>query len=143
MKAFMPDLEAKQRLQLLKDNCDSAEETTYYRELQNDELDVKRESLSDNLVKLSEHEDVLDDAKAVYKEKATPLKLSNKQLLEEIKTRKQKVTGMLYNIADHTAGIMETYDENGDFVSSRRLRPEEKQGKLFIADEKKQAGSTK
>lgn len=31
MKTFMPDLDPKQRLQLLKDNCDSQEETTYYK----------------------------------------------------------------------------------------------------------------
>ena len=87
--------------------------------------------LSDNLIKLSQLDDVLDEAKAEYKLKATPIKQSNKGLLEEVKTRKQKITGVLYNIADHEAGVMETYDESGEFVSSRRLRPEERQPRLF------------
>lgn len=131
MKTFMPDLEPKQRLQLLKDNCDSQEETTYYKDLSSEDLDIKREQLSDNLIRLSEHEDVLDVAKAEYKSKSTPLKQANKLLLEEVKTRKQQITGMLYNIADQENSVMETYDENGEFVSSRRLRPNEKQQRLF------------
>lgn len=92
---------------------------------------MKRESLSDNLVKLSEWEDELTDVKKDHKVKADPLKAENKILLTEIKTRKQEVTGVLYHIADHEHGIMETYDDQGEFVSSRRLRPNEKQPKLF------------
>lgn len=131
MKTFMPDLPPDQRLQLLKDNCDDREETTYYKDLSQDDLDIKRESLSDNLVKLSEWEDELTDIKKEHKVKSDPLKVQNKILLTEIKTRKQEVTGVLYHIADHEQVIMETYDEQGEFVSSRRLRPNEKQPKLF------------
>jgi hypothetical protein len=131
MKTFMPDLPPDQRLQLLKDNCDDREETTYYKDLSQDDLDIKRESLSDNLVKLSEWEDELTYIKKEHKVKSDPLKVQNKILLTEIKTRKQEVTGVLYHIADHEQGIMETYDEQGEFVSSRRLRPNEKQQKLF------------
>lgn len=127
----MPEMDSKQRLQLLKDNCDSQEETTYYKELTQDDLDVKRETLSDNLVKLSEWEDELSEVKKEHKVKSDPLKTNNKVLLSEIKTRKQEVTGVLYHIADHENGIMETYDEQGEFVSSRRLRPDEKQQRLF------------
>lgn len=131
MKNFMPDLDPKQRLQLLKDNCDSQEETTYYKDLTQEDLDVKRESLSDNLIQLSEWEDDLNQVKEEHKVKSKPLKENNKTLLTEVKTRKQQITGMLYNIADHENGVMETFDETGEFVSSRRLRPNEKQQKLF------------
>jgi uncharacterized coiled-coil DUF342 family protein len=127
MKDFMPEItDVKQRLQLLKDNCDSSEETTYFKELTQEDLDVKREVLSENLVKLSEWEDELNETKKLHKAKADPLKEQNKGLISEIKTRKQQVTGILYHIADHENSVMETYDEQGEFVSSRRLRPEEK-----------------
>lgn len=33
MKTFMPAMPPDQRLQLLKDNCDDREETTYYKDL--------------------------------------------------------------------------------------------------------------
>lgn len=131
MKTFMPEMDPAQRLQLLKDNCDSREETTYYKDLTPDMLDIKRESLSENLIKLAEWEDELNQVKDAHKIKSKPLKEENKGLLLEVKTRKQMIKGMLYNIADHEQGIMETYDEQGEFVSSRRLRPDERQQKMF------------
>lgn len=46
--------------------------------------------------------------------------------------RKATVTGTLYHIADHETGIMNTYDEQGEFISSRRMRPGERvQTKIF------------
>lgn len=129
----MPEVEPKQRLQLLKDNCDSHEETTFYKDLTPLELDIKRETLTENLIKISHQEDILDEAKAIYKMHADPLKKANKELLIEVKTGKSSVKGMLFNFADHENGIMETYDEMGDFVQSRRLKPEEKQARLFVS----------
>lgn len=131
MKKFMPEMDPKQRIQLLRDNCDSQEQTTYYRDLTNDELDVKREQMLENLIKLNQWEEDLNQVKAGHKMKSTPIKDENKVLLVEVKTRKQQIHGTLYNIADHENGIMETYDEQGEFVSSRRLRPDEKQGSMF------------
>lgn len=130
-KDFMPEMDADQRLQLLKEQCDSHESRSYYRDLSTNELDVKREELSENLIKISEFDDVLDEAKTEYKSKAQPLKLENKELLTEVKTRKAKVDGILFHFANHTDGVMDTYNELGEYIESRRLRPEEKQAKLF------------
>ncbi len=130
-KTFMPELTPEERKRLLADNCDAQEQTTYYRELSPDDLDVKRESLSENLIHLSEWDDELQLAKDIFKSKAKPVKEDNKVLLSEIKTRKAMVTGTLFHVADHENGVMETFDENGEFVSSRRLRPDEKQLKAF------------
>ena len=127
MKSFMPEIsDLKQRLQLLRDNCDYQEETTYFKKLTQEDLDIKREQLSDNLIKLSTWEDELNLIKKEYKVKSDPLKVDNKKMITEIKIRKQQVTGVLYHIADHQNSIMETWDDRGEFVSSRRLRPEEK-----------------
>lgn len=130
-KDFMPEMDPAQRIQLLKETCDHSEETTYYKDLTPEELDVKREELSENLIKISEFDDVLDEAKTVYKSKANPLKLENKELLTEVKTRKSKVDGILFHCANHQDGVMDTYNENGEYIGNRRLRPDEKQAKLF------------
>lgn len=130
-KQFMPDLPPEERLRLLKDNCDSVEETKYYRDLTPEELDVKRETFVDNSIKVSTLEDELSAYKESYKSQMKPLKDENKILQTQIKMRKEQKEGSLFNIADHENGIMETYDETGEFVSSRRLRPDEKQPKLF------------
>lgn len=130
-KQFMPDVTPEQRLQMLKDHCDSMEETKYFKDLTPEELDVKRETFVDNSIALSTLEDELTAYKESYKNQMKPLKDTNKALQTEIKMRKENVEGVLFHIADQAAGIMETYDEKGEFVSSRRLRPDEKQTKLF------------
>ena len=127
----MPEARPDHRLQLLKDNCDKTEETKYYKDLSPEELDIKRESLTSKMIQLSDWEDDLAEIKDGFKEKMDPVKRESKELLYQVKTRKELIEGTLYHIADHEQSVMETYDENGDFVSSRRLRPEEKQPKLF------------
>lgn len=128
----MPELVPEDRLQYLINNCDAHEKTTYYKDLSQDELDVKRETLVDNLIKVSQAEDELNEHKLTFKKIADPLKLQNKILQVEVKTRKAEIDGRLFHFADHVNGVMGTYDENGEFVSSRRLRPDEKQARLYI-----------
>lgn len=131
-KDFMPELPPDQRLQALRDNCDDHEETTYYRDLTGDELDIKREQLTKNLIDISKEDDILDVAKTHYKSITKPLKEENGFLLEQIKTRKAEVTGTLFHMADHDSGVMETFNELGEFISSRRLKPNERQRRMKV-----------
>lgn len=130
-KQFYPELSPAERLVLLRDNADKSETTTYFKTLTQDELDERRESLAENSIKLSELEDSKKLTSDRFKAQMDPLKAANKILLGEIKTKQAEVEGELFHIADHDAGIMETYDANGDLHSSRRLKPDEKQQKLF------------
>lgn len=130
-KQFMPDVTPAHRLQLLQENAYSHETTTYARDLSQEELDVKREQLTENLIQASNLEDDLSEIKKSFTEKLGPLKSQRKEMLQQIKMRKEEVKGTLFHLADHENGIMETFDDRGEFVSSRRLRPEEKQQKLF------------
>lgn len=133
-KIFMPEItDPVERLELLKQNADKAEKTTYYRELTQDELDSKREQFVDNAIRVSSLEDELTDYKEKYKALIKPHKDENSVLQVEIKTGKAEVNGTLFHMANHSEGYMETYDENGEMVQSRRLRPDEKQGRLFVA----------
>lgn len=131
-KDFMPELPPDQRLQALRDNCDDQEETTYYRDLTSEELDIKREQLTKNLIDISKEDDILDVAKTRYKSITKPLKEENGYLLEQVKTRKAEVTGTLFHMADQDAGVMETFNELGEFISSRRLKPTERQRRMKV-----------
>lgn len=130
-KQFMPEATPEQRLQMLKDHCDEMEETKYYKDLTPEELDVKRETFVDNAIKLSTLNDELQAYKDSYKNQMKPFASENTILQTQIKMRKENIEGVLFHIADHAAGIMETYDQDGEFVKSRRLRPDEKQTKLY------------
>lgn len=131
MIQFMPDLTPPERLRLLQENAAKVEETMYQKHLTNDELADRRESLADNCIKFNQLEDELKEIKDTFKGQMDPLKMLNKKLLTEIKTKQQTIDGLLYHIPDFEKGIMETYDSEGYFISSRRLRPEEKQGNVF------------
>lgn len=132
-KIFMPNETPESRLNILRNHSDKVEETTYEKDLTLEELDAKREMFVDNSIKVSTLEDELNEKKAEYKNKIDPIKLVNKTLQQEVKTKKQKIKGTLYHIADHDTGFMETYDASGELIADRRLRPDEKQARLFVA----------
>lgn len=134
------DVDPSKRLQLLIDNCDDHEKTSYLKDLTDEELDIKRETLTGNCISVFKLEEELKDIKAGYKDRIDPLKDETRELCKQVETRKEQVNGRLFHFADHEASIMNTYDELGEFVSSRRLKPEEKQARLFIAHGKAAAG---
>jgi YD repeat-containing protein len=134
-KQFMPDVkDPVEKQRLLRDNCDDYEETRYVKPLSQEELDVKREELADNCIEFTRLEDELKEIKTGYKDRMDPLKDGNKILCQQIKTRQEEATGKLFHFNNHDDGMRYTYDEQGELVASRRLRPEEKQKRIpFIA----------
>jgi hypothetical protein len=131
MKQFMPEITTKERLMMLQENAHKVEQTTYQKALSAEELAARREDLADNCIKLNQFEDELKEVKDDFKLKMDPLKTTNKTLLTEIKTKQTTIDGTLFHLANHEDGMMETYDNEGYLIGSRRLRPEEKQGTIF------------
>lgn len=126
------DIPRDDRLQLLKDNADGQSSETFMRDLTGDEVDAKRELVVDNCIELNRLEAELKETKDRYKEMMAPLKDANKRLLQEVKSRKEEKTGLLFSFIDHASKTVTVYDEYGEFVSTRRLRDEEKQARLFV-----------
>jgi hypothetical protein len=131
MKQFLPDATAYERKVALQENAAKVEQTTYQRPLSEDELISRREKLADNCIKVNVLEDDLKLIKDDFKLKMDPLKADNKQLLSEIKTKQETVEGTIYEMANFDEGMMESYDGEGYMISSRRLRPDERQGNVF------------
>jgi hypothetical protein len=130
-KQFMPDLSPKERLSIMQENAAKIEQTGYQKPLTPEELAARREDLADNCIKLNKFEDELKEVKDSFKLQMDPLKITNKKLLTEIKTKQTEIDGTLFHMANHDDGMMEVYDNDGYLISSRRLRPEEKQGNVF------------
>lgn len=116
--------------QALQDNATKVEQTTYQKTLSQEELDIKREELADTCILLNAIDDEFKDMKEMFKKRTTPLKDANKQRLTEIKTKQVSLDGLLYHIPNYEDSMMEIYDGKGELVESRRLRPEEKQGRI-------------
>jgi len=131
MIQFMPELTPDERLMVMQENSVKVEETTYQKILTEDELAIRHEELASNYIKLSSIDDEKKSVMADFKLRITPLAEANKTLLSEIKTKQTTVDGTLYHMANYEDGFMETYDHEGMLISTRRLRPEEKQTNIF------------
>ena len=132
-EVFMPDASQAERLQALKNHADKIEENaSYERELTDEELDSKRETFVDNSINVSKLEDELNAYKKASKGKIEPIKIVNKGLQFEIKTKRTMEKGTLYHLANQDSGYMETYNEQGELIGKRRLRPDERQTRLYI-----------
>lgn len=130
-KTFMPEVtDLRQKRIILQENADSVEETTYFKPLSEDELNDKKTTLTENSIQLADLDEEKKELVKKFKDKIDPIKEENKLLMAEIRSRQTRVKGNLYNMADHANGIMETYDEDGNFIGSRRLKPEERQARV-------------
>lgn len=123
----MPEVSPEERKILLEQNADIIEETKYQKPLTQDDLDLRRERLTDNCIKLSELEEEKKEVVKGYKDRMDPLIADNKILMSEVRTKQSTVQGRLFHMKNHDTSMMETFDEDGLLVSTRRLRPDEKQ----------------
>lgn len=132
-KQLFKDETAEQRLQMLQDNCYDTESGSYVRPLTEDDIAVRKDTLADNYNKIGTLTAELDLIKAEYKGKIEPLKQEMAIVADEIKSRTTEHNGTLYMFKDDESGMMGYYDDKGELVNSRRLRPDEKQtAKLFV-----------
>lgn len=119
--------------QILTDNCEGTDEMTYTKQLTEDELNVHRENYVAANLGIATANDELKTVKERHKLIVKPLKKESAELLRTLKSRHEEVEGKVYLLADHKAGIMEYVNLEGLVVHTRRLKPEEKQGRMFIA----------
>lgn len=135
MEKFMPELhDQRDRVQALQESAAKIEQKEYYTPLTQGDLDLKREQFTDNSIWLGNEKAKMKELVDTHKENIKPKAEENMQLLQEITTKQSKKEGIIYHVPDYDNGIMVTYDEEGEFVESRRLRPEEKKGqsRMFV-----------
>lgn len=128
---FAESMSAKDRIDNLEAMASFIEETSYYKKLSPEEIDVKRETLTENYIKISELEANKKSYVESIKNEQKPLLAENVELLQILKTKSEKITGKLYLVDDQEKGMMYSYDETGTLITQRRLRPDEKQTTIF------------
>lgn len=124
-KNLLPEHSPAERLRIMRDNYESKIET-YYRQLDHDEIAAREQILSKKSIEIFKLEIELKDKKQEFKDLIDPLKEDNKKLMTEIDTGQVEKKGELFFVPDFDKKIMITYDANADFISSRRLNPDEK-----------------
>lgn len=136
MENLYQDLPPEKRIQILEDNAYKVEEGKYSKKLNEDELNLKREALTDNYIQLNDLEDQKKAFVDTIKLQQKPLIDENKELLQEVKTGVTIQDGILYLHDDQEAGMMHIYNELGEWIDSRRLRPDERQTNIFSINKK-------
>ncbi|WP_374464165.1 hypothetical protein [Chryseobacterium sp.] len=130
-KTLFKNMTPKDRADNLQAMAHSTEETTYFKALTQEELDLKRETLTDNEIKLSRLEIEKKNFVAAIKKKVDPIIKEKSSLITAIETRHEEIEGVLYHVDDQDEGLMYSFDANGEFISSRRLKPDERLGSMF------------
>ncbi len=132
MKQFMPELaDHSDRLMQMQTLAAKVEKTTYQKQLTKEEIEDRSADHVEAAIKLEILEDELKEIKDTFATKMKPLKDAQKIRLQELKTRQTTVDGILYHIPVTEENEMQTFDEKGEWVAGRRLRPEEKVANVF------------
>ena len=126
-----PDLNVKDREDLLREQCAKKEMRNYSHSLQQSEIDVETKNYAQDGILLDNTREELTNIKNEYAAKIKGIEDRMKERLEKIKFGKKQVSGILYGIPNHTENRMMYYDKFGELVESRDLLPDERQGGLF------------
>ena len=119
------------RAQFLKDNCDKIESIGYTRDFTQEEMDTMKDNLADVSIKLN---DLSIKKKELVKEindEIKPKDQKRKVILEHIRKKSEYVNEDCFQFIDHESNMVGYYNSEGLLVSSRRIKPEERQTKMF------------
>lgn len=126
-KDFLPDLPPKERLELLRTNCDKQEFMIYTRDLTEEEELEMRAKFAENFIAIAQLDEELDAIKAGFKGKTKVLKVESALAISCIRSKTIEIKGDVFLIADYDAKVMISYDETGMVIGTRRLKKEEYQ----------------
>lgn len=127
---YLPDYSDSARLQMMRDNFESRNET-YHVKLTQEEIEERNNLLAQNSIKKFKLDEELKEVKADFKRRIDPIVEKNNELMTEIDTGQMETKGELFFIPDYDKNIMLTCDAKGFVISDRRLYPSEQRRMEF------------
>jgi len=123
----LKQLSASDRLMTLQNESLSIEEQTYTKPLSEDEMTLVKEELATAAIAKSFLEEELRQIKEDFKAKMAPHNSVITDAISSLKTGGKTMTGMLYKLPDYDNKVVYFVDADGNQVSSRMMKPEERQ----------------
>lgn len=120
--------------QFLRDNCDGAEPVGYTRQFTPDEMDAMKDNLAEVSIDLNDLDIEKKELVKEFKDKMKPLDKTRKVLLENIRKKSEYINAECFKFIDHEDSIVGFYDGAGSLVSQRRIKPDERQTKMFTLE---------
>lgn len=124
-KTLFQELPKLQRIQMLRDNADTAEEIGYSKALSGDQLAELKDKLVENNIQLR---DVRADKKAankMYNDQIKQLEEEGDELTQQLKNKTDYVKEECYKFVE--GDEVGYYNQDGELVYSRPARNEERQ----------------
>lgn len=119
------------RRMFLHNNCDATENLGYMRQFSADDTALFKDELADLSISMADLEQELKDISKTTKTQLDPLKKRKKLLLSNIKQKAEYVNEECYKFIDHESSMAGFYSPEGILISSRPLKPEERQRNIF------------
>lgn len=120
-----------QRVTFLKDNCDSVEDKGYMKRLTPDEIQERKERLSETAISINDIEIEKKEAMKTFKQELGPLFTSRNALLKDIKEKAVYKKEPCYKFVDVDEKTVGYYNGEGDLIDSRPAQQDELQGTIF------------
>jgi len=128
---FLQGLGAAERKEFLQSNAAGIYEGKYSRPLTDEEITKAKDELSQEVLTLMDLEADFKELKDAHKAKVKPHEETKKLLATQVRTKQITANGIVYDLPNYETGFMEIYNQDGELLSTRKLRPEEKQGNVF------------
>lgn len=129
---FSSKIEPAERVRFLEDNCDRVlKNYPYIRRLSEDELQNLAVEMGENAVQIEVIEDRKREVMAEFKAEMDPFKDRNKVILKSLRSRVEEERGTVYEFRDFDDGKVYVFNNRGEKIESRRLRPDERQGSIM------------
>jgi hypothetical protein len=125
------DVPEEVRAEYLEANADSIEEIGYVRKFSNEELDELKQELAESSIEINDIEEEKKGVVDRFKKRVEPLQKGVKTNLKKIKEKSEFVKENCYKFTYQEQGMVGYYNDRGELVSSRPLRGDERQGRIF------------
>lgn len=127
----LKDLSVADRQSVLQGEALGVEDMAYSRPLNDEELAIQKDALSQATIKKAVAEDELKVIKGEFKERIEPLQKTIKEAITAIRTKTLPMTGKVYKLPDFENQMIHIVDDLGNVIQSRRMLPEERQLRLM------------
>ena len=125
------DVSHNERLDMLKANCRETEVRKITVQFTPDDLMDIKDRLSDHSVELEIKQEQLKDISSQLKGEIKKVNEQRRHLVKLVKNKCEERDEQVFDFDDQENGLMLTYNSVGDLISSRKLRPAEKQTSII------------
>lgn len=120
------------REQFLRDNCEAVEEIGYMKPFSPEEIQSKKDQLSEVAITINDIEISKKEAVQAFNNELKPLETDKKSLLQHIKNKSEHVKENCYKFIDFDSKMVGYYNSEGLLIEARQIRPDEGQRTINI-----------